>query len=101
MKKDVYTKIGLLVVAIILPIASIFVMRGALAPSSGLDTEQQAVTSQLDEIVKRSGGRWENLTPADKDFLINKMSYGNEQSARMLLEASAGKLKGAPGGGGP
>lgn len=89
-------KVGLLLAVIIVAVAAIIVTRGVLQPSSGLSPEQQQTVSRLDEIVKRSGGRWEALTPADRDFLVNEMSYGNEQSARMLLQASAGQLKGNP-----
>gem|GEM_PF-1316693 len=64
----------------------------------GITTEQRQTGDRLSEIAKRTGGDWNKLTPEERAFLVDKMSYGNEQSARMLLLAAAGKIGGRPGG---
>ncbi|MGV3723499.1 MAG: hypothetical protein ACO1SX_21600 [Actinomycetota bacterium] len=65
----------------------------------GLTSEQRASSDRLGEIAKRSGGEWDRLTPEDRNFLLNDLSHGNEQSARMLLLSASGKVGGKPVGG--
>jgi hypothetical protein len=65
---------------------------------SGLKPEQEQMATRLDELAKQTGGDWSKLSAADKDYLVNKVSMGNEQSARMLLMSKSGKLQAHPGG---
>lgn len=62
----------------------------------GLTPEQRASSDRLGEIAERSGGEWERLTPEDRQFLVNDLSHGSEQSARMLLLSASGKVGGKP-----
>lgn len=69
------------------------------ASDDGLPSKDKQSASRLDEIAKKTGGDWQKLTPEDKDFLVNEISMGSEQSAKMLLEGKAGKHRATPGGG--
>jgi len=64
----------------------------------GLTKEQSQSSDRLGEIVTRCGGEWDRLTPEDRAFLVNDLSHGSEQSARMLLLSASGKVGGKPGG---
>jgi hypothetical protein len=64
----------------------------------GMTTSQKQTSDRLGEIAKRTGGDWSKTTSEDKDFLVNKMSYGNERSAQMLLMGAAGKIGGQSAG---
>lgn len=65
---------------------------GCSGPSDdGLTTEQRATTDRFKDIVDRSGGQWENLSEADRKFLVDDLSNGNEQAARMMFAARSGR----------
>ncbi len=57
------------------------------------DKDRQAV-SRIEAIAKQSGGDWEKVSAADRDYLVKDVSMGSEQSAKMLLQQKAGTLKG-------
>jgi len=59
----------------------------------GLTQKDQEAISRLDQIAKASGGDWDKVSDADKKYLINDVSMGSEQSAKMLLQAKAGKTR--------
>jgi hypothetical protein len=62
-----------------------------------LSKAEADLSSRLDKIAKASGGDWEKVPQADKEYAIKEL--GSEQSAKMFLAASGGKLGGrAPGG---
>jgi len=68
----------------------------------GESAETQKGADQLGDIKKRSGGDWEKLTAADKDFVI-KLAHGSESTAKMLIgppRPGPGKPAG-PGGAPP
>lgn len=67
-------------------------------PDDGLKPEERQMASRLDEITKKSGGDWERLTDDDRRYLVQDISRGSEPSAKLLLQARAGRLKGTPGG---
>jgi len=71
---------------------------GCRGKSDGLTQTQRETGDRLSRIAKRTDGDWNKLTAEERDFLVKEMSYGNEQSARMLLLAAAGKIGGRPGG---
>lgn len=58
----------------------------------GLSKKQKQAGARLKEIATKSGGEWKNLTPDDRNFLVNDMSHGSEQSAKMLLLGASGKI---------
>lgn len=75
---------------------------GCQKTDDGLSQQEQKMTDRLGEIAKSSGGDWDKLSQADRDYLVNEVSRGSETSARMLLQAKSGRLKAKPGGpGGP
>ncbi len=55
----------------------------------GLTKQETQMADRLDTIVKQSGGDWEKVSAADRDYLIKEVSQGSEQSAKMLLAAKA------------
>ena len=59
------------------------------------------MVDRLQEISDKSGGDWDKVSEDDKKYLINDVSHGSEQSAKMLLMARGGKLKAKPGGPSP
>ena len=65
------------------------------APSA--ETQQQS--TKLEDIEQRSGGDWNKLTAADKDYMVNTLAHGSEASARMLLGPPP--KKGKPNGPSP
>ncbi len=71
---------------------------GCKSQKDGLTSKQRESGDRLDKIAKRTNGEWNKLTDEERTFLIKDLSYGNEQSARMLLLAAAGKIGGRPGG---
>lgn len=64
----------------------------------GLPDKDKQAASRLDQIAKQSGGDWERVSQADRDYLVKEISMGSEPSARMLLQQKAGTLKATPGG---
>lgn len=86
----------LLVAAALLPVGGS--LAGCSRDDDGLSAEQRQTGDRLSEIARKTDGDWNRLTDADRDFLVNQMSHGNEQSARMLLLGAAGKIGGRPGG---
>lgn len=56
---------------------------GEKDPGPSAETVQQS--DRLSQIQKSTGGDWNKLTPEDRDYLVNTLAHGNEQSARMLL----------------
>jgi hypothetical protein len=56
---------------------------------------KQAVSSQQ-EIIAKSGGKWENLSQADQQVLINGPGYGNADAAKSYLASSYQRLSYKP-----
>lgn len=77
----------LLIVALVVlaAVAGVVNLRACSNSSGGLSREQVQKADRLHDIAKRTGGDWNRLTPEEKQFLVNELAYGNEQSARMLL----------------
>lgn len=61
--------------------------------ASGLDKHDQQMSDRLTQIMEKTHGDWNKLTPADREYLIKDVSQGNEQSARMLMSAASGGLQ--------
>lgn len=83
--------------AAVLGLLAVGGLSGCGHADDGLTAEQRQSSDRLSEIAKKTDGDWDKLSPADRDFLL-KTSYGNEQSARMLLLGAAGKIGGKAGG---
>lgn len=80
------SRTSLIVLIIVLAaVAMVVNLRACTNSSGGLSREQVQRADRLHEIAKRTGGDWNKLTPEEKQFLVNDLAYGNEQSARMLL----------------
>lgn len=71
---------------------------GCRNQDDGLTSAQRQSGDRLSRIAKRTDGDWNKLTPEERAFIIKDLAYGNENSARMLLLAAAGKIGGRPGG---
>jgi PHP family Zn ribbon phosphoesterase len=76
---------------------------GCSKPDDGMKPEEKQMASRLEEITRKSGGDWNKLSEADRQYMVKEIGQGSEQSARMLLQARAGRLRVTPGGprGGP
>jgi hypothetical protein len=76
---------------------------GCSQPDDGIPPAEKQQANRFNEIAKASGGDWDKLSEADRQYLIKEIAHGNEQSARMMLAAKTGRLRGAAGGppGGP
>jgi len=61
------------------------------------ETAQQS--DRLTKIKQASGGDWEKVPQADKDWLIKDVCFGNEASAKMMVGGPP--RKGGPNGGPP
>lgn len=66
----------------------------------GLSAGDKQNASRLTELAKASGGDWNKLSQSDKDYLVNDVAHGSEQTAKMLLQSKAGHLDGGAGGSG-
>ena len=70
----------------------------------GLDPKEVKAASRVEQIAKSSGGDWSKVSEADKKYLVEEISMGSEQSAKMLIMSKSGSLRASPGGahsGGP
>lgn len=96
------SRLPLIVLIIVLAgVAVVVNLRACSNASGGLSTEQVQQADRLHEMARRTGGDWNKLTPEEKQFLVNELAYGNEQSARMLLwgasrQAPASQQAGRP-----
>ncbi len=64
-----------------------------------LNNKETEMSSRLDKLAKQTGGDWNKLSEADKTYMVNELGRGSEQSAKMLLSATAGNFsKKSPGG---
>lgn len=80
-------------------VSALLLVTAGCRNQSGLDQQQEAQAFRLESIVKTSGGEWDRLRPADRDYLVRELGHGSETSARMLFAAKAGKLaRPRPGG---
>src|SRR5262249_30551256 len=74
-------------------------MAGCGKPDDGMSQEQLQKADRLNAIAKKADGDWEKVSQADREYILKEVLHGgNEQSARMLLMAKAGKLRGNPSG---
>jgi len=76
-------------------IACTLVLAGC-GSSDGSSEKTKEQSSRLNEIQRKSGGDWAKLTDEDKNYLVNELAHGNENSAKMLLGppvATPGKPK--------
>ncbi len=60
----------------------------------GPSAETQKQSDRLSQIQQSSGGDWNKMSQADKDYMINELGQGSEAKAKMLLGPPA---KGTPG----
>lgn len=51
----------------------------------GASEKTKEQSSRLNEIQTKTGGDWNKLTEEDKNYLVNELAHGNENSAKMLL----------------
>ncbi len=74
------------------------VLPGCSSHSNYTPAQQQTLT-RFQKIVKESGGDWNKVSAADRQWLINGPGGGSEMNARMML-GNFGRQpqKGAPGG---
>ena len=59
---------------------------------------EQDRSNRLHQISQASGGDWDKVPAADRTYILTTFTHGNENSAKMLLLAISGKLRGNPGG---
>ena len=77
---------------------SLFGGAGCSQTDDGMKPAEKQMASRLDEITRKSGGDWEKLSAEEREYLVKEVAQGSEQSARMLLQARGGRLKGTAGG---
>jgi len=65
----------------------------------GLTKDDQVKVDRIGQIATASGGDWSKVPDADKKYLVDEVSHGSEQSAKMLLMSKVGAMSAAPGGG--
>lgn len=75
---------------------------GCSRTNTGYSSQQKQAIDRIGSIALKSGGDWNKVSPADRQFLINGPGYGNETDAREYLSAEAEHLKmGLPAPEGP
>lgn len=65
------------------------------APTPPAIPTQQA--SQMNQIVKSTGGNWNKLTPAQQQYMIKTVGKGSPIAAQMDLLRASGQLNPAKG----
>lgn len=78
-------------------------LTGCGSNDDGLTKEQRSTGDRVTQIMERSGGDWNALSPEDKKFLVD-LANGNEMAAQMQFNARSGRPPavgpaGAPKGG--
>jgi hypothetical protein len=68
---------------------------GCHKPDDGLSSARQTQAERLDEIAKRTGADWNKLTQADRDYLVNTLGQGSEETAKMILASKQSHFTGA------
>ena len=63
-----------------------FAVAGCSQTQDTSSPDQQKQASRLSEITKKTGGDWNKLTPADKQYLIQEIGKGDEGIARSVLQ---------------
>lgn len=69
---------------------------GEKEPEPSKETVVQS--DRLTKIRESSGGDWDKVSEADKQWIITEVCFGNEGSAKMMISKAA---KPTPGGGRP
>ncbi|HLK56606.1 MAG TPA: hypothetical protein VKU00_08580 [Chthonomonadaceae bacterium] len=54
------------------------------------DPQQEQKMVHVDALVKSSGGKWSNLSQADRDWIIQNVAHGQEMPAQMIFSSRAG-----------
>lgn len=73
-------------------------LAGCSRIDDGLTTEQRQTQDRFAQIMERSGGKWENLTGDERNFMVG-LANGNEQAARTMFTMRALREQGAPSSG--
>jgi len=73
---------------------------GCHKADDGMSQEQNDKADRLSKIAQQSGGEWDKVPDADKEF-VKSFTSGDENGAKMLLLGKAGKLGMGAGKGGP
>lgn len=79
-------------------LAAVLVGCGDGMSNDGVSDKDRQAASRLDQIVKDSGGDWEKIPQADRDYIVKEISMGSEPSAKKLVQGRAGLLSAKPGG---
>ena len=72
-------------------------LAGCSTPDDGIPAGEKKNAVRLDEIAKSSGGDFDKLAPADRDYVVKEIAHGDENAARMMIAAKGGRLRGNPG----
>jgi hypothetical protein len=91
--RDKQKALGVLLAVAVLSWVVVLIGNLYFVDDSGLTPEEKRMASRIHEIAEQSRGDWNRVSSGDQRFLIEDVSFGDETSARMLLSASAGKLK--------
>jgi len=54
------------------------------------NSQQEQNIAHVDALVKSSGGKWSNLSQADRDWIIQNVAHGQLMPAQMIFAARAG-----------
>ncbi|RYG38838.1 hypothetical protein EON81_02600 [bacterium] len=63
----------------------------------GLSATEKQSASRIDQIAKDSGGDWEKVSQADRDYLVKEISMGSEETAKRMIQGRNGRSL-SPGG---
>lgn len=84
-------KIALLCASFVLATMAIVFVSGCQQQNNGLDKSEQRMADRLTEIARKSGGDWNKVSQADKDYVVNQICHGSVQSAEILVAMKAHK----------
>ena len=71
---------------------------GCQPPDDGIAPAEKQMADRFNGIVKSSGGDFDKLSTADREYVVKEVAHGDANTARMILAAKSGRLRGNPGG---
>jgi len=89
------------------PLLGFLLLAGCADNSDGLTKDQSSINDRFQTIMTKSEGKWERLTPEDKQYIVGELSNGDEAAAQRMFEMRSKRAEGlqfereSTAGGGP
>lgn len=81
----------------LLSLALIVLVAGCSSAGGSSSKEDEVKADRLETIAKQSGGDWNKVSDSDRQYVINEVSHGSEESAKRLVQMKGSRPAGMPG----